>query len=86
MKLTEALSVVSTATEMRADMWREAANGYLAGSAELDCFNESGPEECNNMADLLDEAREVVDTFRENFNGAIATIEASMMENSNDQT
>lgn len=67
MKLSKALSIVTTATEMRAEMWRDASNGYLVGSSSMDCFDEADAEECNNMADLLDEARGVVDMFRENF-------------------
>ena len=80
MSLSTALSIVTTATEMRADVWREAAKGYLVGSSELDCFEESSPMECNDMAALLDQAREVVDLFRENYRSVVDGVDEDLLE------
>lgn len=68
MTLDFALDTLREVSGYRADMWREAANGYLAGSAELDCFYEADSDECNNMAAMIDKAVEVVEKFQDNFN------------------
>jgi len=80
MSLTEALSICAEAAEHRADMWREAANGFLAGSAELDCFAESSPMECNNMAALLEKARMTICAFRENYRSVIDGVDEDFAE------
>jgi hypothetical protein len=75
MNLSEALSIATEACELRAEMWNEAAWGYLAGSKVLDCFYESGHDECKDMEARLNEAIETIDMFTENSKALLEEID-----------
>ena len=80
MKLSQALSIVAGAAEFRAELWAEAAGGYITGSSCLNCFEEADKEECLSMERLLTEAVGVIIEFRENFRSHIDEVE-DVMEN-----
>jgi hypothetical protein len=73
MTLKQALSIVSEAGHLRAEMWDAAYNEgtVLYGSDVLDCFEESSKDEANVMGKIHHEAVQVINRFRERFGAFI---------------
>ena len=82
MSLEEALSIVTEAAGLRAEMWDAAYNEgtVLYGSDVLDCFEESSVDECNDMGRRLHEAVSVVNDMRENFASQVGHMSLEMGE------